>query len=74
MDLLRTMAGNRQANGLMVEQKNEAKHKITEKSEIMPGTKAMRRHIIEEKPSKKVVKAHIEAIIAHECETSSDEE
>jgi len=74
MDLLRTMAGNRQATGMMVEQKGEAKQKVTDKGEIMPGTKAMRMYIIDKKPKHKTVKEHLEAIIARECETSSDEE
>jgi hypothetical protein len=34
----------------------------------------MRAFIIEEKPSKKVVKDHLEAIIARECATSSEED
>jgi hypothetical protein len=42
--------------------------------ENTPGSKAMRAFIIEEKPTKKIVKEHFEAIIAAECETSSDEE
>jgi len=34
----------------------------------------MRKFIIAEKPGKKVVKEHLEAIIAQECESSSEEE
>ena len=42
--------------------------------EQTPGTKTMRTFIIEEKPAKKVVKDHLEAIITNECISSSDEE
>jgi hypothetical protein len=41
--------------------------------EQTPGTRTMRTFIIEEKPSKKVVKDHLEAIIDQECASSSDE-
>jgi hypothetical protein len=34
----------------------------------------MRKFICEEKPSKKVVKEHLEAMIDAECASSSDEE
>jgi hypothetical protein len=34
----------------------------------------MRKFICEEKPSKKIVKEHLEAIIAAECASSSDED
>jgi hypothetical protein len=43
-------------------------------TEASPGTKAMRLHIIEKKPKPKTVKEHLEAIIAQECESSSDED
>lgn len=73
MDLLKSMRANREVNGL-----TQQVEKITiakpAKSEIAPGTKAMRLHIIEKKPKHKAVKEHLEAIIAKECETSSDEE
>ena len=43
-----------------------------------PGSKMMRSHIIEEKPSRKVVKEHLEALIDREVsktmDSSSDEE
>lgn len=42
--------------------------------EQTPGTRTMRAFIIEEKPAKKVVKDHLEAIIDQECVSSSEEE
>lgn len=86
MDLLRTMVANRQMNGLT--SKVEAMS-VTEKHHEpvrvgltqnmtaqykAPGSRAMRKHIIEEKPGKKTIKEHLEAIINAECESSSDEE
>lgn len=41
--------------------------------EHRPGSKSMRQFIIEEKPSKAVVKEHFAALIEEEC-ASSDEE
>lgn len=43
-------------------------------AENTPGSRAMRKFICEEKPSKKVVKDHLDAILARACESSSDEE
>jgi len=82
MDLLKTMMANRaQATAI-----HDPKPRYTEtggrrrratKAERAkanaPGSKAMRTFIIEEKPGKKVVKEHLEAIIAEEC-ASSDED
>ena len=85
MDLLKTMVANRQAQGL----ENKKKEEVIEKPMVAnmvspmlnnmvqhkaPGSRAMRKYIIEETPAKKVVKKHLEAIIAAECESSSDEE
>ena len=74
MDLLKTMISNRQAQGLVEQTKpNELpKPRTTEKP--APGTKAMRKYIIDKKPKKKDVKEHFEMIIAQECESSSEEE
>jgi hypothetical protein len=75
MDLLRNMVANRQAQGMVAEipKPNELpKPKSNEKP--MPGTKAMRKYIIEKKPKKKDVKEHFEMIIAQECESSSEED
>ena len=84
MDLLKTMVANRQSMGL-----NSKKEEKIEKPMVpmvsnlissnlaqfkAPGSKAMRKHIIEETPGKKVVKEHLEAIINAECESSSEEE
>jgi len=85
MDLLRTMASNRQAQGLESRKKEEVIERPMVSSMISPmlnsmaqhkapGSKAMRKYIIEETPAKKVVKKHLEAIITAECESSSEEE
>lgn len=50
------------------------KTKAERAADIPPGTRAMRRFIIQEKPGKKVVKEHLSALIARECESSSEEE
>lgn len=42
--------------------------------EHVPGSKSMRLFIIEEKPTHKVVKEHLQAICDAECVSSSDEE
>lgn len=84
MDLLKTMVANRQSQGLQNVKKEEPKAPVMPMVSNLisnkfaqykaPGSKAMRKHIIEETPGKKVVKEHLEAIIARECESSSDEE
>ena len=76
------MIANRQAAGVTAASDPKPRKQNARKGptkaerarENAPGTKAMRTFIIEEKPSKKIVKEHFEAIIAAECETSSDEE
>lgn len=81
MDLLRQMAANRAA--MRLESEPLPKPSGTTKSErtamYKPGTKAMRKHIIEEKPAKRHVMSHFEAIVEKEVEktmepSSSDEE
>lgn len=76
MDLLRTMNANRQSQGLHHEapKPNELPKPTGKPEKPAPGTKAMRKYIIEKKPKKKDVKEHFEMIIAQECESSSDEE
>lgn len=75
MDLLRTMISNRQSQGLVNEiPKMNELPKPTKQEKPAPGTKAMRKYIIEKKPKKKDVKEHLEMIIAQECESSSEEE
>ena len=75
MDLLRTMLANRQSQGMVYDPKpvaDKKKPKAEKAKQHTPGSKDMRRFIIEEKPSKKVVREHIQAIIDQECESSSD--
>lgn len=85
MDLLKTMVANRQAAGLQSNSKKEEKIEkpvMPVMNNMMsnmvqykaPGSRAMRKYIIEETPGKKVVKQHLEAIINAECESSSEEE
>lgn len=81
MDLLKTMLANRAAAPAMVHDPKPAPKrggrkptKADRAKEQTPGTRAMRAFIIEEKPSKKVVKEHLEAIISRECESSSEED
>lgn len=82
MDLLKTMMANRAAAGVVHDPKprttgvggRRRKASKAERAKAQaPGSKAMRTFICEEKPSKKVVKDHLEAIIAEECASSSDE-
>ena len=80
MDLLKSMLANRASAPMVHDPKPAPKRrgrkptKADRAKEQTPGTRAMRAFIIEEKPSKKVVKDHLEAIIARECESSSDED
>lgn len=80
MDLLKAMIANRQTAKVVSDptprrRKGEKKPSKTERAkDVPPGTKAMRSFIIEEKPPKKVVKDHLEAMIALECESSSEDE
>lgn len=80
MDLLKMMRANRQTQAV-VDPKPRPRSdgrkkpsKADRAKEQVAGTKSMRQFIIDEKPSKKVVKEHLEAIIAIDCESSSDEE
>lgn len=81
MDLLRGMIANRKAHAGVVpdpkpRKKDTGRKKTkTEKAkEHTPGTKDMRAFIVEEKPTTKIVKEHLQAIADEECATSSDEE
>lgn len=75
MDLLKNMSANRQVAGLTLQmEKASIEKKEKGKTEAAAGSKAMRKHIIDKKPGKKVVKEHLEAIISQECESSSDED
>lgn len=80
MDLLKSMIANRQTAKVISDptprrRASGKKPSKTERAKDIPaGTRAMRGFICEEKPPKKVVKEHLEAIIAKECESSSDGE
>lgn len=82
MDLLKSMIANRQSSVRPPSDptprnrgSSRKKPSKTEQAKSIPaGTRAMRSFICEEKPPKKVVKEHLEAMIARECESSSDEE
>jgi hypothetical protein len=80
MDLLRTMMANRAAAGASLVdpaprpepgKKKEPKSKRAKRFEA--GTKDMRRFIIEEKPSKTVVRDHFVSIVEQECVSEEDE-
>lgn len=79
MDLLRSMIANRaQMPGGPSDPKPRADRKKKETKadrakENTPGSRAMRKFIIEEKPGKKVVREHLEAMIAAECESSDSD-
>lgn len=81
MDLLRAMAANRQMKGAEVvdpapaPKKGERKEtKVQKAKKIRSGTREMRHFIIEEKPSKKVVKEHFIDLVEQECVSSSESE
>jgi len=78
MDLLRTMIANRQAHPPVDPKPAPSRGgrkptKADRAKEQTPGSRSMRAFIIEEKPGKKVVKDHLEAIIAKECESSDED-
>ena len=74
------MMANRQAKAVVVdmrptapERSGKKKPKVTmDTLNVAPGSKAMRSLIISEKPSKKIVREHMKAIIDQECESESD--
>lgn len=81
MDLLKSMIANRQSamkppvDPTPRSRPGKKKPSKTEMAKsVPPGTRAMRSFICEEKPPKKVVKEHLESMIAAECETSSEDE
>ena len=79
MDLLKAMIANRQTAKTVSDptprgRGGRKKPSKTERAKDVPaGTRAMRTFICEEKPPKKVVKEHLEAMIAAECESSDSE-
>ena len=80
MDLLKTMMANRQQYGVVSDPKPRSRSgrkgpTKTERAKAnAPGSKAMRKFIADEKPSKKLVKEHLEAMIEAECASSSEDE
>ena len=84
MDLLRMIQQNRQAQAQVQKAPVEERAKmkkvrgtpspLAKPTEDVPGSKAFRMKIIEDKPTKKKVKEHFESIIALECESSDDED
>lgn len=80
MDLLRTMMANRKASAVVVDirptapERSGKKKSKPEPPSSAPGSRAMRQFIIEEKPSKKIVREHMKAIIDRECESDSESE
>ena len=81
MDLLRAMAANRQAKGAVIDDPKPAPRKGEKKptkaqkaKQVASGTREMRHFIIEEKPSKKVVREHFLTLIEQECVSSSEDE
>ena len=83
MDLLKMIQQNRAAQAQVQKAPVEERPKMKQvrgtpsglpkPSEDVPGTKTYRAMIIEDRPSKKKVKEHIEAIIAFECESSDED-
>lgn len=78
MDLLRTMLANRKQMSSIDDPKPrrtaaKKETKADRAKENAPGSRAMRKFIVDEKPGKKVVKEHLEAIIAAECESSDED-
>ena len=81
MDLLKGMIANRHAAGIVLadpkprkETGRKKKTKNEKAKEHVPGSRDMRNFIIEEKPSTKIVREHLQAICDIECETSSEDE
>ena len=73
------MIANRQAKAVVVDTRPTApersgKKKSKPEPSSAPGSRAMRQFIIQEKPSKKIVREHIKAIIEMECDSGSESE
>ena len=80
MDLLKSMLANRHAQGMnVVDQKPAAQKgkkpesKAARAKRISSGSREMRHFIIEEKPSKKVVRDHFLTLVEQECVSSDSE-
>jgi hypothetical protein len=80
LDLLKSMLANRTRAEKVVDPKptrgngRKGPTKTERAKSIAAGSRAMRKFICEEKPPKKVMKEHLEAIIAAECASSSEED
>jgi hypothetical protein len=76
MDLLRAMRDNRKSTGMDLKpaKVKSDKQKSAEDDGLTPGTKLYRDFIIKKKPGKKKVKAHFQAIVEKEIESSDDDE
>lgn len=81
MDLLKSMMANRQAAGMtLVDPKpapkagQKTESKSARAKRIASGSREMRHFIIDEKPSKKVVRDHFLTLIEQECVSSDSEE
>jgi len=77
MDLMKMMLANRQSHPVVDPKPRRVdgrkKPTKTERAkENVPGSKRMREFIIEEKPSKKVVREHFDAMIEAACNEDSD--
>lgn len=79
MDLIKTMIANRHAAGAALppdpkpRPRGRKPTKTDRAKEQTPGSRAMRKFICEEKPSKKIVKDHLEAMIVALSESSDEE-
>ena len=81
MDLLKTMLANRKSAPVVVDPPRRTSKggrkgptKAERAKDHTPGTKEMKAFIIEEKPSQKIVRDHLQAICDAECASSSDED
>jgi hypothetical protein len=74
MDLIRQAQAKRLAMNIPPETMSSGKGSKNTQSTPPKGTKAFRNFIIAEKPSKKVVMEHFEALIETECDVSSVDE
>ncbi len=79
MDLLKRMIANRESMPVVQDPKprsakgRKAPSKTERAKEHTPGSRAMKAFIIEETPSHKIVKEHLQAICDAECESSDDD-
>lgn len=74
MDLIRMAQAKRLTMNMPTEPVSSGKGTKATQATPPKGTKAFRNFIIAEKPSKKIVMEHFEALIEIECDASSGEE